>query len=164
MTMVRCILLETTRPVRIRPRMETRPVKGHFLSDMVLANLSANRAIHMANLIFEILGMRKATSARNIMTCGLFIFSFMISFSYFLFHLVVFPQMSLLIPSPRHAPNPVKKLPGAIKKIQHRCRIPMKLPSMAALGVRNPRPTSLYHLRPWPTFLLLALVFELRKM
>ena len=32
MTMVRCILVETTVPVRIRPRIETRPVKGHFLS------------------------------------------------------------------------------------------------------------------------------------
>lgn len=33
MTSVRCILVETTVPVRIRPRMETRPVKGHFLSE-----------------------------------------------------------------------------------------------------------------------------------
>lgn len=33
MTMVRVILpAETTFPVRIRPRMETSPVKGHFLS------------------------------------------------------------------------------------------------------------------------------------
>lgn len=32
MIRVRCILVETTVPVRIRPRMETRPVKGHFLS------------------------------------------------------------------------------------------------------------------------------------
>lgn len=32
MMMVRCILVETTVPVRIRPRIETRPVKGHFLS------------------------------------------------------------------------------------------------------------------------------------
>lgn len=32
MMMVRCILVDTTVPVRIRPRMETRPVKGHFLS------------------------------------------------------------------------------------------------------------------------------------
>ena len=32
MTRVRCILVETTVPVRIRPRIETRPVKGHFLS------------------------------------------------------------------------------------------------------------------------------------
>ena len=30
--MVRCILVDTTVPVRIRPRIETRPVKGHFLS------------------------------------------------------------------------------------------------------------------------------------
>lgn len=30
--MVRVILAETTLPVRIRPRMETSPVKGHFLS------------------------------------------------------------------------------------------------------------------------------------
>jgi hypothetical protein len=29
---VRCILVETTVPVRIRPRIETIPVKGHFLS------------------------------------------------------------------------------------------------------------------------------------
>lgn len=32
MTRVRCILVETTVPVRIRPRIETWPVKGHFLS------------------------------------------------------------------------------------------------------------------------------------
>jgi len=32
MMRVRCILVETTVPVRIRPRMETRPVNGHFLS------------------------------------------------------------------------------------------------------------------------------------
>ena len=32
MMMVRCILVETTVPVRIRPRIETMPVKGHFLS------------------------------------------------------------------------------------------------------------------------------------
>ena len=32
MMRVRCILVETTVPVRIRPRIETRPVKGHFLS------------------------------------------------------------------------------------------------------------------------------------
>lgn len=30
--MVRCILVETTVPVRIRPLMETWPVNGHFLS------------------------------------------------------------------------------------------------------------------------------------
>lgn len=35
MMMVRCILVETTVPVRIRPRMETRPVKGHFLSVVI---------------------------------------------------------------------------------------------------------------------------------
>lgn len=29
---VRCILVDMTVPVRIRPRMETKPVKGHFLS------------------------------------------------------------------------------------------------------------------------------------
>lgn len=30
--MVRVIFVETTRPVKIRPRIETSPVKGHFLS------------------------------------------------------------------------------------------------------------------------------------
>ncbi len=30
--MVRVILVDTTLPVRMRPRMETSPVKGHFLS------------------------------------------------------------------------------------------------------------------------------------
>lgn len=30
--MVRFILVDTTLPVRIRPRMEMSPVKGHFLS------------------------------------------------------------------------------------------------------------------------------------
>ena len=32
MIKVRCILVETTFPVRIRPRIETIPVNGHFLS------------------------------------------------------------------------------------------------------------------------------------
>lgn len=32
MIMVRVILVDTTFPVKIRPRMETSPVKGHFLS------------------------------------------------------------------------------------------------------------------------------------
>ena len=32
MIIVRVILVETTRPVRMRPRMETSLVKGHFLS------------------------------------------------------------------------------------------------------------------------------------
>lgn len=32
MIRVRCIFVETTVPVRMRPRIETRPVKGHFLS------------------------------------------------------------------------------------------------------------------------------------
>jgi len=31
-TSVRCILVETTVPVRMRPRIETKPVNGHFLS------------------------------------------------------------------------------------------------------------------------------------
>lgn len=30
--MVRVIFVDTTLPVRMRPRMETSPVKGHFLS------------------------------------------------------------------------------------------------------------------------------------
>jgi len=38
--MVRCILVETTRPVKIRPRIETIPVKGHFLSVCQKHNLS----------------------------------------------------------------------------------------------------------------------------
>ena len=32
MTIVRVIFVETTRPVRMRPRIETSPVNGHFLS------------------------------------------------------------------------------------------------------------------------------------
>ena len=32
MMRVRCIFVETTFPVRIRPRIETSPVNGHFLS------------------------------------------------------------------------------------------------------------------------------------
>lgn len=35
---VRCILVDTTLPVRIRPRIETIPVKGHFLSFVELAS------------------------------------------------------------------------------------------------------------------------------
>jgi hypothetical protein len=33
MIIVRCILVEITVPVRILPRMDTSPVKGHFLSE-----------------------------------------------------------------------------------------------------------------------------------
>lgn len=33
MTIVRVILVETTLPVKMRPRIETLPVKGHFLSE-----------------------------------------------------------------------------------------------------------------------------------
>lgn len=32
MMIVLCILVDMTVPVRIRPRIETWPVKGHFLS------------------------------------------------------------------------------------------------------------------------------------
>jgi hypothetical protein len=32
MMMVRVILVDTTRPFKMRPRIETLPVKGHFLS------------------------------------------------------------------------------------------------------------------------------------
>lgn len=43
MMMVRCILVETTVPVRIRPRIETRPVKGHFLS---VGGIAVSRYFH----------------------------------------------------------------------------------------------------------------------
>jgi len=33
MIIVRVILVETTLPVKIRPRIEMSPVKGHFLSE-----------------------------------------------------------------------------------------------------------------------------------
>lgn len=39
--MVRVILVETTRPVRIRPRMETSPVNGHFLSERTRQHTNA---------------------------------------------------------------------------------------------------------------------------
>jgi hypothetical protein len=34
MMIVRVIFVETTRPVRMRPRIETSPVNGHFLSTL----------------------------------------------------------------------------------------------------------------------------------
>ena len=39
MTRVRCILVETTVPVRIRPRIDTSPVNGHFLSTVHISLL-----------------------------------------------------------------------------------------------------------------------------
>lgn len=36
MMIVRVILVETTRPVRMRPRIETSPVNGHFLSAFIV--------------------------------------------------------------------------------------------------------------------------------
>lgn len=36
MMIVRVILVDTTRPVRIRPRIETSPVNGHFLSAFIV--------------------------------------------------------------------------------------------------------------------------------
>ena len=42
--MVLVILVEWTTPVKIRPRMETSPVKGHFLSMYVPLIASAETA------------------------------------------------------------------------------------------------------------------------
>ena len=112
MMSVRCILVLTTVPVRIRPRMETMPVKGHFLSGKNTV------------LVWGILQLRLAEAS----------------------------DIELLRPSVR----------------SHSDGIPMYLPSIAVLGVLNPRPTSLYHLLPpRPTLVALA-AFEpflwLRKM
>lgn len=38
MMSVRVIFVEITRPVRMRPRMETLPVKGHFLSEAIVCS------------------------------------------------------------------------------------------------------------------------------
>lgn len=49
--MVRVILVDTTFPVKIRPRMEMSPVKGHFLSIPMLSTYSdieyASRLKHL---------------------------------------------------------------------------------------------------------------------
>jgi hypothetical protein len=47
---VRCILVETTVPVRIRPRIETWPVKGHFLSIAHHQYMSFQSAVEVAVL------------------------------------------------------------------------------------------------------------------
>jgi hypothetical protein len=95
MTSVRCIFVDTTVPTRIRPRMETNPVKGHFLS----------------------------------------------------------------------AEYPSQSTDGGVKANQSYC-VPMYCPSTAYFGVRNPKPTSLYHRRPdLPARTVLAfLPLWLRKM
>lgn len=36
MMIVRVIFVDTTRPVRMRPRIETSPVNGHFLSILLV--------------------------------------------------------------------------------------------------------------------------------
>lgn len=116
MMMVRCILVETTVPVRIRPRMETRPVKGHFLSvgTWWLVNFP-----HAFDFIIRL-----------------------------------FPQQSCSwrVPSlePHHhlltarASSQNCQPRGKDSETLH---VPMYWPSMAFLGVRKPRPTSLYHRR-----------------
>ena len=51
MMIVRVILVETTLPVKIRPRIETRPVKGHFLSITVVNQCqSAKRSTRRTNV------------------------------------------------------------------------------------------------------------------
>lgn len=59
MIRVRCILVETTVPVRIRPRMETRPVKGHFLSVGVVWSVTIHVTVfgmpHSAQGLLELL-------------------------------------------------------------------------------------------------------------
>lgn len=113
MTRVRCILVLTTLPVKIRPRMLTRPVKGHFLS---VAACLVSYVLQYRNVpLFPMPSLTQSS------------FSFDLS-------------------SGRHC-------------------IPMYLPSMAFLGVRKPRPTSLYHLLPpLPTALdLVAPRLWLRK-
>jgi hypothetical protein len=51
MIRVRCILVEITVPVRMRPRMEIWPVKGHFLS--VVAMLAPALVIFVCNPILR---------------------------------------------------------------------------------------------------------------
>ena len=124
MMRVRCILVETTVPVRIRPRIETMPVKGHFLSAEKNSSqlqfldpippppLAESSIVGKASCVFEIRSGR-------------------------------FGRL------------------GARVLVRY---VPMYWPSMAVLGVRKPRPTSLYHLRPpLPGRADLTLVVLLRK-
>lgn len=57
MMTVRCILVETTVPVRIRPRMETRPVKGHFLSVVIKVSDSVSVENVMLRVQLVVLAM-----------------------------------------------------------------------------------------------------------
>lgn len=119
--MVRCILVDTTVPVRIRPRMETRPVKGHFLS--------AKRSR----------GQQSFPPWRSL------------------------PLSSAMAqPSRRRGLLSMRPNRGAVRRGNRRrqagcgclLHVPMYWPSMAVLGVRKPRPTSLYHrrCRIWSAF------------
>jgi len=56
--MVRCILVETTKPERMRPRMETRPVKGHFLS-----GIKEKMSVHRVSCIVT-LALRRSLHPR----------------------------------------------------------------------------------------------------
>lgn len=117
--MVRCILVDTTVPVRIRPRMETRPVKGHFLSVEGSRGQQSFDSLHA--LIAHPFTPRPAV-----------------------------PQVRAALQQAPRTTAALPLLPGNSSTMSgpgYIFHVPMYWPSMAVLGVRKPRPTSLYHRR-----------------
>lgn len=111
--MVRCILVDTTVPVRIRPRMETRPVKGHFLSaKVVVVSSRSNPCDHCHSF--------RSSSSHP-------------------------PGVGCPPTSPTNSSSP--RSSSTVRGLSYVFHVPMYWPSMAVLGVRKPRPTSLYHRR-----------------
>lgn len=127
MIRVRCILVETTVPVRIRPRMETRPVKGHFLSMGIVWSVTI--PVTVFGMPRSAQGLLELLPAQHLICGGAC--------------LLLSPT---LIPTQAHPRSALSKRYGECQLVAS-LDIPMYCPSMAVLGVRKPRPTSLYHRR-----------------
>lgn len=65
MTIVRVILVETTLPVKIRPRIETSPVKGHFLSDITMNSPSIMRQMYRRTDVSAVDSFRRGLESKT---------------------------------------------------------------------------------------------------
>lgn len=63
--MVRVIFVETTLPVKIRPRIETSPVKGHFLSIIYRIKPGSNSSTMRCTDICAVNGLRGGLEAKT---------------------------------------------------------------------------------------------------
>ena len=65
MTIVRVIFVDTTRPVRIRPRMDTSPVKGHFLSAANVCPLNVSETTNKLTNVSAVDRLRGGLEAKT---------------------------------------------------------------------------------------------------